>query len=315
MNASSNLTVFCVCNISVFYWFIQTSVYCPLFIFYIVLLSTIIKFKSAFKNSYYSLILALGIADIVTLLYLLHGFICCNYGRNYLGIPFDKFLTYFYNSIGWYGGLYLNLTISLNRFTAIAFFSKYKLIWTSRIVKSLVLFCMVFGVITDLPVFLWAPEIYNIEEKGATAIVRTGKVKELMDNINLAWSIGLIAILITIYSLTVCLSVFKKKSLTSEKSKFVTDVKLLIQGIFVGIMLIVAEVAYYFPIFGDSSFLLTSILSAGFNPVIYIALDSKLRKQTLLFINSCKPRTTEVIFITSRHGVINNGTVGGYKLR
>lgn len=237
---------------------------------------------------------------MVTLFYLLHGFICCILEKNYLGIKVDIFMTYFYNSIGWYGALFSNLSISINRFSAIAFITKYKSIWTTRRVRFIVLFCLIVGLLTELPVILLAPEAYIVEDKLSTAIAGTTEDKQAITTFNLIWSIGFIIIVMINYIITVCLSVIKRKSFINKKSKYIRDLKLLIQGIIVGIMLVIAEVAYYFPIFGDLSFFITSLLSAGLNPVIYFIIDSNLRKRVKGFFMVLKKNSNVVFAITKR---------------
>lgn len=297
MNISKNVSELQVCPISTFYWFLQTVIYIPLLILYFLVLLVIILYKREFKNPYYSLVLSLGITDIVSLLYILHGFICCLVGGNYFGTSYDIGFTYLYNSCGWYSALFLNLSISINRFSAIAFFSQYKEIWTVKRIRCILLFSFVNGLLIELPVVLLAPEIYNVEEKVPTSIGRTAELTQIMDRVNLIFSIGLVAILILIYSVTVCLSVLRKKKFIGNIGKFIIDIKMLVQAMIVGILLIIAEVAYYFPIFNELSFVIFSILSTGFNPVIFLALDTKLRKMLSIFLKIHKDTTNDIIVI------------------
>lgn len=154
------------CKISTIYWILQFGLLPPLMFLYALILFVIFRNKSAFKNSYFTLILSLGLSDFVILIYLYHGFFCCLFRGNYLGVTVDAILTFTLTSLWWFNGLYLNVFISINRFVAIALFAKYKQIWTLNKTRIVAVSCAVLGVLSTIPYYIAPkPEIYLIEYK------------------------------------------------------------------------------------------------------------------------------------------------------
>lgn len=80
------------------------------------------------------------------------------------------------------------------------------------------------------------------------------------------------------------LCVIRYKAFSHVKQKYIREIKLLIQGTFVGLMLLLCELLYYAPVAGDLTFLITSFLSTSLNPLIYLIMDNRLRKRLLVVL-------------------------------
>lgn len=275
MDSSNNTTLITVCEISTLYWIIQTVIYPILFSAYILVLYVIIKFRSEFKNSYFTLVVALGVADIITLLYMLHGFICCLLNSNYLGINFDLALTYVYDSIGWYTAFYLNIFLSLNRLIAIAMYSRYKQIWTNNRTIAVVIFCYILGFITNIPYLVLTRLMFSLEDKRDMPTVEINS--EAFEYFDLISGCSEGVFIFIVYLLSMVLSVIRIQKLSGIRKQYMREVKMLIQGMIIAAGLIFLEIMYYFPCLGDMSFVIPAIMATGFNPIIYITLDYKLR--------------------------------------
>lgn len=269
-----NDTLSLVCPISTFYWIIQTVI-CPIsYILYIMVLYTIFRYRE-FTNTYYTLVLALGVADMITNIYVVHAFICCLFGYNYLGIFADRIITFLFASTGWYFGIYLNLFISLNRFVAIVFFVRYKQLWTNFRTKIFIFICLVMGLLTASPYTLLTT-IYSVPGK-TTSFQGSEKLAEIMTTFDFISSTGPAVIFLILYTTSVVFSVVRMRNFVGVKSKYVREIKMMIQGILIGAMIIIVDILSHTPAIGEMSWVLPTVLMTGLNPIIYIALDSRIR--------------------------------------
>lgn len=251
------------CQYSLLYWITQTLFFPILIALYVIILVIIYKYKSSdFQNSYFILITGLGMADLISLTIFLYDFIWCFCDNTKL-VTVDKITKFLYGGIGWYCSIYLNVFIALNRFVAIAFYSYYKRIWTRIRTKIIVTFCFISGLITNT--------IAVVLKKYAVV------PEESLRIFDMTLSCGLAIVIVLTYIISVGTSIVRMKSFIGAKGKYIREVKMLIQGIYLAVMLIFADVTFWFP-FSDTQMLeITLILSAGSNPIIYLALDARLR--------------------------------------
>lgn len=286
MNASSDNVNGTLCEISTFYWVLQFGLLPPLLFLYSLVLFVMFRNKSDFKNSYFTLILSLGVSDFVILLYLYHGFFCCLFRGNYLGVTVDAIITFIMTSLGWFNGLYLKMFISVNRFVAIAMFDKFKQIWTLNRTRMLAASCTVLGVLSTVPYYIAPnPELYNVDYKspGPPEKARRTDFLILFDMIS---SNGSVVFIIGLHITSAALCIVRYKSFAHVKQKYVREIKLLVQGTFIGLMLAFSEMFYYFPVFGELTFIYVSILSTGLNPIVYLIMDRRLREKLLLVFSN-----------------------------
>lgn len=97
-----------------------------------------------------------------------------------------------------------------------------------------------------------------------------------------------------LHLISVALCILRYKSFVNVKQKYVREIKLLIQGTIVGIMLAITEIFYYFPVLGELTLMYVSILSASLNPIVYLIMDQRLREKVLFVFNS-RPTSSAVV--------------------
>lgn len=245
----------------------------------------------------------MALPDIMSLLYLIHAFLCCVFNGNYLGMTFEFIITFIYDSF-WYNLLYVNLLISINRLSAVAFFHKYKQKWTVGAAKFLVGLCLLLGFASSAIFYSLAPFAYNVQYKVPMPYDFVNGNVELQTKIDMVLSFGTIFVIVAVYVGTVLLSIVNTKKFTGHARKsFIRELKMLVQCIIVVCVLICAEFFIYFPVIGDLTFIIAAVLTAGLNPVIYIILDTKLRKKFLFIIKLRKNESA--VFVLSHKKTVN----------
>lgn len=281
MNSQNFTTSIFVCEISIIYWMIQTFITPIALFFYITVFYVIIRFKEDFKNSYYTLVLALSVTDLVTVLYLLHGFICCYFNYNYLGITFDRIITYIYESVAYYSMLHLTVVMSINRLTAIILYKTYKQIWSPDKTLKIVVVCFVAGcLMTLLQYVLVSPTIYHLERKSPLIKNETWNSTN-WNKFDFLWSCGLALFVLTIYAAIVVISFVRKYHINKIRVKHTRELKMTCQGVLVFVTLTFGNMSFYFRFMGDLTFVISALMSAVFNPFIYITMNENIRKKVL----------------------------------
>lgn len=287
MNLTNQTQIF-VCQISLVEWIFQFGVVPCLIFLYVSVLLTISLCKTDFKNPFFIFVIALGISNLTLIIYLYHQFFCCFFNGNYLGKTFDAVITFIFISIGWYSALYLNVLISLNRFSAIVLFSKYKLMWSENRSKVMVAVSAASGIGSTLFYFIPGPTIFDIETKHIQPTT-SSKARMIFDMIS---GYGSAIVILVIYSATTILCIVRYKKFSHNiKKKYVREVKLFVQGIFIALLLTIQLTFYYFTVKireMDLSYFAT--VTTAINPIIALLINQRLREK-LLQLFKCSIRT------------------------
>lgn len=280
------------CEISTTYWIFQIIVYPTLLILYCIVVYILCKYRTTdFKNSYFTLILALAFGDMISFVMFTYDFFDCYYQNNFEGV-LAAVVDALYYSFGWWNIIFLNIAVSLNRFTAIVYFSRYRQVWTEPRTKLVVALCVILSLIPATSHMLI---VY-----GFPAYVYVEKMTDIV------FSCGItVIILLAIYFPSAVLSVVRMKKLVGVKVKYNREIKMLIQGIFIVTMLIIVDISYWLDIERETNDMLF-LLSSGLNPIIYLALDSRLRRKFLLTIHIVKndDKTIEVSTVDNNVHVV-----------
>lgn len=169
-----------------------------------------------------------------------------------------------YNSIAWYSGIYLNFIISLNRCTAIVFFSDYKQIWSPTKTKLAVGLCFFFGTLTQT--------IYKLIK------LYCPFCSSALTIFDIVCGCGTALIIVIIYFISAFVSFKRLINFDRLRSKYIREIKMTLQATCLALMLILTDVAYCFPIMNHEYVALILFISAGLNPFIYLILDRRLRR-------------------------------------
>lgn len=235
-------------------WYLVAIIASLLLAAYILVFAVILANPSEFKNSYYTLIQALALADFYSLYFVIYRAV---FGKTYYGSTIDKVFIFLYQSFAWHNGLHLNVAIGFNRFCAIAFFVQYQKYFTVLMARILALICLISAMAISTYQFFVPAGLNTITDLiiGNTLIS--------------------IVIFTCIVSTSICfITVHKCNDMT--KVSYVREMKMLFQGTIVSALLFVVEIMYWFPI-TELLLKIAVMLATGMNPIIYIVLDKKLR--------------------------------------
>lgn len=246
-------------------------------LFYIFILSIMLRDKTNFSSAYYRIVIGIGFSDITVLISVLvfnityDGFVTNNHQIVFYVRIFSDRIG---DGIGYFPNLILNVLIALNRFVAIILFQRYKTIFSKYRTRLYILASFITGcLISGLFYFLFT-DIY-----------------QTLDGILTFCSIG---VSFTAYGIALIHSYIRIKSTDAAgKNKLYREIKMTCQALVFGSMLLIMEVTYletstdldYNPIFS-----MVYILYAGLNPVINLCFDKWLRigvKNTLKNVGKC----------------------------
>lgn len=293
-----------IITVSPLYWIIGTTI-CPAsIILYCLILYVIRKFPADFKNPYFTIIIGLSIADIVALLYAIHSFICCLTGSNYLGITIDKVFTFLYAAIGWYGGLHLVMLITINRLVAITMYLRYTSIFTVKVAKILVFIGITLAVLPSIPYPIVGTNIFIIA-RISPGFVEINQGTENVLFMDLIYGTAIGVVVISTHIICGILCIIKRRGMTSIKAAYTQEIKLLLQGTFIGSMLVVNTVTTFFPI-GELSWVIGVILVSGLNPVVYVITDSNLRQHISVIFKKEKVHVISDVQLFTATGKANS---------
>lgn len=255
-------------------------------ILYCIVLYVIWKYPADFKNSYFTFVLALGASDILKIIFVVRNFILDLIGYNFFPESIENLLLFFENSFGSLLSALLNLFISVNRFCAIVFFKDYQTLFTIKKAKIIILFGMIFG-----PPFCWInftctafydPTVQNTVYR----YCRQSTVKFYYLFLSVFSSILCISVLI-IYAVALCFAYKRFKSTSASRIVFVREFKMLLHGVFLVVLMICIPVLAAFESTRTVGAAIFHIY-ISLNPVIYIIMDSKVRKHVRKLLCPCQ---------------------------
>lgn len=263
MNVSNNTTIAVTSNTWTTYsitaeWYVVIVIASLLLAAYIVVFVAILAHSSDFKNSYYTLIQALALADFYSLYFVIYR---AAFGKTYSGTTMDRVFIFLYQSFAWHNGLHLNVAIGFNRFCAIAFYVQYKEKFTVLVSRILALVCLLSAMAMSTYQFFVPANLNTTTDLiiGNTLIS--------------------IVIFTCIVSTTICFINVRKCS-EMTKVSYVREMKMLCQGTIVSALLFGVEIMYWFPV-TELLLKIAVMLATGLNPIIYLTLDKKLRGRCL----------------------------------
>lgn len=264
---------------------ILSGILAPIFlVLYIFVLVIIVKEWKQFRNPYYAMAVGLGLCQIVMLIRFIYAFII-SYNRRYVfGEQFDSFMATMAWSVGWHSVLTYQIFICLNRFVAIIFFDKYRSIFSRNLTLVVVVFCYFSGLITLGPMLVTHKMKYDFDSR-MNLLVPQDKETELFYFLDVVYACLTGVSVILLYATAIAVTKYKLKHLnvSSNRSGFIKEVKMMAQGFLVALTLICQEVNFY--LHWNTVVTLTfMLLHSGMTPLIYLALDNKLRKYFLAYI-------------------------------
>lgn len=268
---------------------ILSGILAPIFLLlYIFVLFIIVKEWKQFQNPYYSMTVGLGLCQIVMLIRFIYTLIISYHQSYIMGETFDSFMATMAWSVGWHSVLTYQIFICLNRFVAIIFYDKYRYIFTKKLTAFVVVFSYVSGLITLGPLLIKHKVKYDFDSR-MNLLVPQDKVTEMFYFLDvvfacLAGSTVLILYATAIFVTKRKLKQFRHSSSTHNRSGFMKEVKMMAQGFMVALTLVCQEVNFYLNL--NTVVTLTfMLLHSGITPLIYLALDDKLKK---FFVAYCR---------------------------
>lgn len=296
MNSSSSLASSSPVNDTAVTVVVLTTLGVVFFILYCTVMTIVLLHRKEFIHSYYTLTFALGVSDLINLFYISYRTLATYYDYLDMDVAVGKYVVILQNTIGWYGSFYLNVTIAINRFVAIAFPSSYKKIFSPLKTRFAVAVCYTLAVLSYMPFCALSSTLCPDYKKNVTRVV----VINAAFNAYKTFQVSIIDIacilIVLIYVCSALVSVRSLKSLNVNRTKYVIEVKLLAQGcLCAATMCIVGLQMFLGPtIVGPSVTKIFHTMYTGLNPVIYLLLDANLRKHLRLPVTFWKGESSSI---------------------
>lgn len=254
--------------------------------FYIFILFVMFRDKH-FYSAYYRCVIALGFTDISILLSLM------SFSLSYIGAMgsnenvtrFIRLLSdRFGDGLGYYPNLMINMLIGLNRFVAIVMFQSYKTIFSKKRTMIYIFVSLLIGCAYSFTFYYLITDFY-----------------QSMDGILTLIAVG---ISFTMYGIALVRSYIRiKSSDATGKNKLVREVKMTIQAVIIGAMLLITEIIYletsteeYY----NAIFALFYTLYSGLTaPVVNLIFDKRLRKDVRKVLAKVFPFLEEKQVVTT----------------
>lgn len=255
MNVTNNITYSATYTITA-EWAAVASVTILLLLLYLFILVVILRDPSDFNSSYYTLVVALALSDFCSLLFVIYRALL---GKTYYGLPIDNTLVIIYQACGWYYGLYLNISVALNRFFAVTFFTKYKTIFTIVRARILSVVCFIIAVLHHGSKYVFPNAVPYVAD--------------------LAFGNTVISLVLVSYLAAAIYCMVNLNHISgSSKIPYIREIKMLVQGTLISTLLFIVQIMYWFPI-TDLILKIVLMLATGLNPVIYLVMDDNLRQK------------------------------------
>lgn len=269
---------------SMFTLIVHTSLCVALFVLYLTVLIITQIYKRDFIHSYYTLTFALGVSDLINLCYISYRSLATYYTYFAMDVAVGKYIILLQITIGWYGSFYLNLAVTINRFIAVAFFSSYKKVFSRLITRLTVVLCYVLGIISYTPFCVLSPNPLcpDYAKNGAPV-----QAKSEAFNAYKVFQVSVIdticILIIFIYIFCVVISIKRLQSLHTRRTKYLREVKMLAQGCLCSVSLCIVGLLMFLgpAVTGGIVTKIFHIFYSGLNPIIYLLLDTNLRKRLL----------------------------------
>uniref|UniRef100_A0A915J8B0 7TM GPCR serpentine receptor class x (Srx) domain-containing protein n=1 Tax=Romanomermis culicivorax TaxID=13658 RepID=A0A915J8B0_ROMCU len=259
--------------------------FCLLVNYIITLLAMTLKGGKDFDTSYYVIAKYLAISDFGVLtaaaMYMGDRLSSTTDERDFIMRIFWVYSA----AVGYFPGLCMNWLITLNRFTAIVFFSKYRIWFTVKRTRYAVALTYTFSFIEITGVSFmpyWLQHYFYIGMAGTT-----------------------ISLYILCYPICIVVSIIRMRSNSAahDKKKFLVEIKLLAQAILIGCLVFLQEFLFQVTA-GALIYEIFYMLYGGLNPLIYLSLDVKIRRAYFKFLG-CKVADGATVVPTSTV-VVNN---------
>uniref|UniRef100_A0A915J184 G-protein coupled receptors family 1 profile domain-containing protein n=1 Tax=Romanomermis culicivorax TaxID=13658 RepID=A0A915J184_ROMCU len=260
---------------------------------YSAVLFTIINTKGPeYNNSFYTLLIGYGIADIGMLCFNIYSIIYDVLRKDFLGGSIDSFLGFvLYWALGWYSTQMFILIVTTNRFIAIVLNAHYSY-FTVKLARMLCIFTFVLSFVIVTPSYiilgfhyspLFKVPFFTVE---GDIFTRTFAYFALFDEIFsyvVSFYVILAYVIISLYLIKFY------KSFLSMNAGYKKEVIFFIQGVCFAIFLcFVNSVHWYLAPFSSSLNRIGNWIYTGLNPIIYLTLDGKLRRDFLRIFSTCK---------------------------
>lgn len=276
---------------------IMLTVFPFLFLLYLLIVFIIFKNPNQFRNSYYTLVVGLAVSDFAMLLYTIYAFIYDVVGFPYFGRVVDatfSFVLYFV--LGWYSTQIYSVLLATNRFFAIVFFLLYKKTFSVKISLIWIIFCILLSFSLACPMWLYVQFLYIPKYKVGIFYpytfsgLFTGEYYTLR-KCDEYFSYIVACYIMALYIFCVLYSMVKVKSFqSSSRSSYVKEMKMLFQGLTIGILLCSLSFMHWFTPPATLNRMGTWLYCA-LNPVIYLVFDGTLRKLFFKQLTSIKIST------------------------
>lgn len=262
---------------------VMSTLYPFCFSFYCCILYLILSTPSKFRNSYYTLIVGLGISDLSALLYMLYGFVYDFVQVAYLSSTVDKILSmYLYWVCMQFSTQIYSAFIATNRFCAVTFLTKYKTVFTVKLSLILIGVNMFVSFLIVIPIQAVFGLRYQSIYKFAGVDFFNLPVSLYPELLKLHVFLQFFPAFLSSYScilyiFSVIYSLRKYKTLPTSQKSYVKEMKLMFQGVLIAVVTI-ATVSIHFVNPPALLNRMTDFVYCSLNPFFYLMMDSSLRK-------------------------------------
>lgn len=254
---------------------------CILFTIYSVVLVILCVYRKDFGHSYYTLTFGLGVSDLLNLFYISLKTLESFFNNYEIDYTIGRLVVISCMGLGWFGSFYLNVVVAVNRLIAITMFRVYPKIFQPLVTRLIVLFCYTVGTCFYLTFCILPNALCLNLDRNVPKVMPAGVNIETFKTLQFVQIVSICILVILIYVVAVSVSVRRLKSLNMNRTKYITEVKMLAQGclcsifmcvvgaqMFLGPNVVPGYVTKYFHTF-----------YCGSNPIIYLMLDTKLRQR------------------------------------
>lgn len=259
-----------------FFTIYSLTVHPSLTILYCIVMYLIYKHSQDFSNPYYTLIKALAVADFIINIYMcIFSHITAQFWVSHtVGVAVSLFGV----GYSYYASFILNVFIAVNRFFAVVFFAKFKIMMTKNLYYVFVFLSFFIAVGFATPFYVQC--IMEAEIGSRFSFYNTGFDMCLGAAHEIAlrgpkFSLTLVSLTALLYFITAAVLFKRRKSGSSMLSaSYVKDIKLMFQGVILFVLICLILLSGYVTL---SDWYILTCLYVTVNPILYLLCDTTLR--------------------------------------
>lgn len=247
---------------------VLTILYCiVMFLFY--------KHQGDFSNPYYILVKALACADFVVNIFM--GFFSHITAQFWISHSVGTVITFFVIGFGYYGSFILSVFIAVNRFFAVVFYMKFKIMMKNNMYYLCVFLSFSFGLGYAAPFYIMCIIEADVDSRFSFSDTGFGMCSNAylyMAPREQIFSLSIVSLIALLYLVTAAAHFKRTRENTLSSATYVKEIKLMFQG-FLLFVLICLSVLSSYVIFSD--WYILTCLYVTVNPILYLLFDKTVR--------------------------------------